>query len=384
MYGKKQNKQAQDADGTDARMTAIACFIKNNFQNLQERYQALTAQIGTKTALGYSGAALLLAWAASGIYIIDEGNRGVIKRFGAYQETTSPGPHWHLPFPIESASVVNVANQRFIEVGYSSASERGAGSILGESLMLTEDENIVDIKLAVQYQIKDARNYLFKLEDQLASLKQATQSAERAVIGKSRMDYVLTEGRSAIVAQIQEQIQKIMDSYDSGIIVTSVNLQDAQPPEQVQAAFEDAIKAREDKQRLINEAEAYANEIVPSARGGAARKIQEAQAYKENVIATATGDISRFNQLFDEYKKSPAVTRKRLLIETMESVLGDSNVVLLDSPQSNNMMYLPIDKMLGERSKNVDNTVSNSKPATINNKVDQIEPKFKRIERGRN
>ena len=249
--------------------------------------------------------------------------------------------------------------------------------------MLTEDENIVDIKLAVQYQIKDAKNFLFKIEDQLASLKQATQSAERAVIGKSRMDYVLTEGRSAIVAQIQTQIQAIMDSYDSGIVVTSVNLQDAQPPEQVQAAFEDAIKAREDKQRLINEAEAYANEVVPSARGNAARKIQESQAYKENVIAMATGDISRFNQLYSEYKKSPAVTRKRLLIETMESVLGDSSVVMLDSPQSNNMLYLPIDKMMGERTKIADSTPSNAKP-TATNKVDAIDAKFKRTERGRN
>ncbi|MEQ1636185.1 MAG: FtsH protease activity modulator HflK [Methylococcales bacterium] len=386
MYGKKHNKQAQDADGSESKFNAVEQFLKNNFDGLHDYYQNVTSKIDPKTFLKYSGAGLLFLWGVSGIYIIDEGNRGVVKRFGAYLETTAPGPHWHLPYPIESASVVNVANQRYIEVGYSSASERGAGSILGESLMLTEDENIVDIKLAVQYQIKDAKNYLFKVEDQLASLKEATQSAERAVIGKNRMDYVLTEGRSAIVAQIQEQIQKIMDSYDSGIVVTSVNLQDAQPPEQVQAAFEDAIKAREDKQRLINEAEAYANEIVPSARGGAARKIQEAQAYKENVIATATGDISRFNQMYSEYKKSPAVTRKRLLIETMESVLGDSNVVMLDSPQSNNMMYLPIDKMLGDRPKNADTAALNNKPVLSNKieQVDQIEPKFKRAERGRN
>lgn len=209
--------------------------------------------------------------------------------------------------------------------------------------MLTRDENIVDISLAIQYQIKNARDYLFNVDNPVASLKQAAQSAERAIIGKSSMDYVLTEGRSDIVGQIQQLTQQILDDYRSGISITSVNLQDAQPPEQVQAAFEDAIKAREDKQRLINEAEAYANEIVPKARGLAARKIEEAEAYKQKVIATATGDISRFNQLYVEYKKAPEVTRKRLLIEAMESVLGRSDVVMLDGLQ-NNMLYLPLDK----------------------------------------
>jgi membrane protease subunit HflK len=382
MYGKKQNKPAQDTDGSTSALQAASRFLMEHSQGLQAHYRNLTSRINGKTLLGYVGSSAVILWGLSGIYIVDEGNQGVVTRMGAYSETTTPGLNWHLPYPFEQATIVNVATQRYIEVGYNTSGKNGSSSVLGESLMLTEDENIVDIKLAVQYQIKDAKNYLFKLEDQVASLKEATQSAERAVIGKSRMDYVLTEGRSTIVMQIQEQIQSIMDSYKSGIIITSVNLQDAQPPEQVQAAFEDAIKAREDKQRVINEAEAYANEVVPNARGNAARKIQESQAYKENVIATATGDISRFDQLYTEYKKSPAVTRKRLLIETMESVLGDSSVVMLDSPQSSNMLYLPIDKLLGQQQKPVETTTPSSKP-TSNTKVETVEPKFKRIERGR-
>ena len=251
--------------------------------------------------------------------------------------------------------------------------------------MLTEDENIVDVRLAVQYQIKNARDYLFNVEDQLATLKQATQSAERAVIGKNHMDFVLTEGRSSIVAQIQDQIQSIMDGYKAGVVITSVNLQDAQPPEQVQAAFEEAIKAREDKQRLINEAEAYANEKVPTARGNAARKLQEAEAYKQNVIATATGDISRFNQLYAEYKKSPQVTRKRLLIETMESVLDESDVVMMDTGSNTNMVYLPLDRLHKNTPANGKNTTTSPFPAASEAlPSESSDSKFKHSNRGRN
>jgi len=185
--------------------------------------------------------------------------------------------NWHIPAPIESVEVVNVKQNRSIEVGYRSGGEQMTGSVLNEALMLTKDENYVDIRLAVQYQVKDARQFLFNVVNPSATLKQVTESAQRGVIGGSTMDYVLTEGRGEIVAQIKKEIQEVMDSYESGIHITSVNLQDAQPPEQVQNAFADAIKAREDQQRLINEAEAYSNDVVPKARGGAARKIQEAE-----------------------------------------------------------------------------------------------------------
>jgi membrane protease subunit HflK len=214
--------------------------------------------------------------------------------------------------------------------------------------MLTKDENIVDIRLAVQYQVKDAKNYVFNVLNPAATLKQITEAALRGVIGHNKMDFILTEGRSEVVAEIQTEIQKVLDSYASGILITTVNLQDAQPPEQVQGAFEDAIKAREDEQRYINEAEAYANEVVPVARGAASRKTQEAEGYKERVIARATGEVSRFSQLLKEYKKAPEITRKRIYLESMEEVLSETSKVMVDVKGSNNLLYLPLDK-LGNR-----------------------------------
>lgn len=212
--------------------------------------------------------------------------------------------------------------------------------------MLTRDENYIDVQLAVQYQVKDAKAFLFSLSDPEATLKQASESVLRGVIGGSDMDFVLTEGRSEVVALAKKEIQETMDAYNSGIQVTSVNLQDAQPPEQVQHAFEDAIKAREDQQRFINEAQAYSNDVVPKARGLAARKLQEAQGYKEQVIAQAEGETARFTKLLAEYKKAPAVTRQRLYIESMETVLSETNPVMIDLKNGNNMLYLPIDKMV--------------------------------------
>jgi len=224
-------------------------------------------------------------------------------------------------------------------------------------MMLTKDENIVDVRLAVQYQVKDAKDYAFNVLDPNSTLKQVTESVERGVIGASNMDFVLTEGRSEIVMAIKSEIQAVMDSYKAGILVTSVNLQDAQPPEQVQGAFEDAIRAREDKQRLINEAEAYSNDVVPKARGAASRIVQESEGYKVKVVAEATGDVSRFSQLMVEYKKAPAVTKERMYIEAMESVLKRSNNVLVDVKGGNNILYLPLDKLTG---KSVDDAPANS------------------------
>ena len=295
--------------------------------------------------LGYIAAGAVVLWGLSGFYIVDEGTRGVVTRFGAFVETTTPGLNWHVPAPVEQVQVINVEQQRFIEVGYRSGSGQTMGSVPKEAMMLTKDENIVDVRLAVQYQVKDARDYAFNVLDPNSTLKQVTESVERGVIGASNMDFVLTEGRSEIVMGIKSEIQSVMDSYKAGILVTSVNLQDAQPPEQVQGAFEDAIRAREDKQRLINEAEAYSNDVVPKARGAASRIVQESEGYKEKVIARANGDVSRFGQLMVEYKKAPAVTKQRMYIETMESVLEHSDNVLVDVKGGNNIMYLPLDKM---------------------------------------
>jgi len=294
---------------------------------------------------GFFGGALALGWLISGVYIIDQGNRGVVTRFGAYVDTTMPGPHWHIPLPVEAVNVVNVEQQRFIEVGYGDGGRLSKSTVAPqESLMLTKDENIIAVRLAVQYQINNARDYLFNVKNNENTLKQLTESVLRGVIGRNNMDFVLTEGRSQIVAEIKEEIQQAMDDYQAGISVASVNLQDAQPPEEVQGAFEDAIRAREDKQRLINEAEAYSNEVIPKARGAASRILQEAEAYSAEKVAKAKGETERFDQLLVEYEKNPAITRKRLYLEAKEKLYASTNKVILDTDQPP-AIYMPLQQM---------------------------------------
>lgn len=292
-------------------------------------------------------AIILIIWGLTGIYLVDEGSRGVVTRFGQYVDTTMPGLHWHMPAPIEKVEVVNMEQQRFLEIGYRSGGrQQSMGSVPKEALMLTQDENIIDIRLAVQYQIKDAQAYLFNVADPDVTLKQVIESAQRAVIGKNTMDFVLTEGRGHIAEEIKSEIQQTLDQYQTGIRVSNVNLVDAQPPEEVQSAFEDAIKAREDEQRLKNEAEAYANEVVPKARGASARLLEESEAYKQRAIAKAEGETSRFQQLLAEYEKSPEVTRERMYLDAMQEVFSDAGgTLLVDVKGSNNLLYLPIDKL---------------------------------------
>ena len=299
--------------------------------------------------LGVIAVVLVVVWAISGIYIVDEGRRGVVLQFGAYAKTTMPGPHWHPRF-IQTVEVVNVEESRALTVGFrQTGGSRPTSSTVGrESLMLTQDENIVDVKLAVQYKVKSASDYLFRVRDPESVLRQATESAIREVIGKNDMDFILKEGRADITAQTMELIQATLDRYQSGLIITTVNLQDAQPPEQVQDAFADAVKAQGDSERVKNEAEAYRNDIIPRARGNAARQIAEANAYKEKVIAEAEGEASRFKQVLAEYQKAPEVTRKRLYLESMESVLSNSSKVLVDVKEGNNIMYLPLDQLMGD------------------------------------
>jgi membrane protease subunit HflK len=312
----------------------------------------------------------LIIWSLTGIYLVDEGRRGVVTRFGQYVETTLPGLHWHIPAPIEKVEVVNMEQQRFLEIGYRSGGrQQSLGSVPKEALMLTQDENIIDIRLAVQYQIKDAQAYLFNVADPDATLKQVIESAQRAVIGKNTMDFVLTEGRGQIAEEIKSEIQHILDQYQIGIRVSNVNLIDAQAPEEVQSAFEDAIKAREDEQRLKNEAEAYRNEVVPKARGAKARLLEESEAYKQRAISRAEGETSRFLQLLTEYEKAPEVTRERMYLDAMQEVLGQVPTLLVDVKGSNNVLYLPIDKL--QRSSmpvSVAREVEN--PATIQESTD--------------
>ncbi len=282
---------------------------------------------------------LAILWGISGFYTVHEGTRGVVMQFGAFKDTTMPGLHWYPRF-IQSVERVNVDNVRSIELGF-----RG-----DESLMLTQDENIVDIKFAVQYQVKDARDYLFNVRDPDETLRQAMESAVREIVGKSEMDFVLTGGRAEVVARAQDLMQSVLDLYQTGLVISSLNMQDAQAPQQVQGAFADAVKAREDEVRFKNEAEAYANDVLPNARGQAARLLEEANAYKEQVIAEAEGETARFLSVLKEYKQAPGVTRKRLYLDTLESVLSQSSKVVVDTKGNNNLLYLPLDKLMQRES----------------------------------
>jgi membrane protease subunit HflK len=294
---------------------------------------------------------ILSIWMATGIYVVDQAERGVVLRFGRFVTTTLPGLRWHWPYPIESVQIVNTEQIRNLEIGYRSTStgRQPMGSVPVEALMLTQDENIIDIKFAVQYRVKDAKDFLYNVKDPSATLQQITESAVREVIGKSKMDFALTEGRGEIVDRARRLIQEILDRYQTGIDVTSVNMQDAQPPEEVQAAFADAVKAREDEQRLKNEAETYANDILPKARGAAARQLEEANGYKARVIASAEGESNRFMKVLEQYEKAPAVTRKRLYLESMEEILAGNTKVLVGS-EGNNLLYLPLDQLVGRNS----------------------------------
>jgi len=300
-----------------------------------------TGQGGT-IGLGLIAAVIFVVWLASGIYIIEPAEQGVVLRFGAHSDTTTSGPHWHLPYPIEKVEVVDVEQIRNTELGYRSTSGRAGSTIHSESLMLTKDENIVDLKIAVQYRIKDAAMYLFNVRNPDLALRQMTESAVRETVGNSNMDFVLTEGRSAIASGTEILLQSILDAHETGLLITSVNMQDVQPPEQVQAAFADVVKAREDEVRQKNEAEAYANDVVPKARGAAFRLVQEAEAYKSQVMAKAEGETSRFLQVMKEYEKAPVITKERLYLDTMESVYSRTQKVMVDS---NNVLYLPLDRM---------------------------------------
>lgn len=301
----------------------------------------------------------LLVWILSGIYIIEPAQRGVVMRFGAYNDITQPGPHWHIPYPIEWVEKVNVDEvSRF----------RHSAS------MLTRDENIVDIELEVQSRIQDPADYLFQDVEPQKTLRDATETAVREVIGKSDLDYILTEGRGPIATRVQELAQGLVDQYKTGLKVTNVNMLPAKPPEQVKSAFDDAIKAREDKERIENQAQAYANEVVPVARGAAAREVENAKAYKARVVSEATGESDRFLALLSEYRKAPVVTRQRLYLETVEDVYRNNSKVLLDVESGNNLTYLPLDRILQQGSVKPTQTEAEQRtaqdlappPATVN------------------
>lgn len=296
--------------------------------------------IGIVVALGI--------WLSSGIYVVEQGEQGVELRFGEYTQTTGAGLRWHIPTPIEEVLLVNVQKVNTVEVGYRvSDRNRTITPVTREALMLTADENIIDIQFAVQYDIKDPKDLLFNVSDPLHQVvRQATESAVREIVGGSTMDFAITEGRAEIAQGTKVLLQEILDRYKTGVNIRAVEMQNAQPPAEVKAAFDDAVKAREDEERLKNEAEAYFNDVIPRARGQAARIVQEAQAYKESIIARAEGEASRFEQIFDEYRKAPQITRDRLYLESLEEVLNNSTKLIIDQEGGNSIFYLPLDQII--------------------------------------
>jgi membrane protease subunit HflK len=301
------------------------------------------------TPLQFGGGGALLAllvfvvWAASGFYIVEAASRGVVLTFGRYSTETQPGLRWRMPWPIQSHEIVNLQSVRTLEVGYRNNVRT---KVLKESLMLTDDENIVDLQFAVQYTIKDARDFIFNVRRPDETAQQVAETAMREVIGKSKMDGILYESREEIAIKARQLMQAIHDRYGTGINVSTVTIQAAQPPEQVQAAFDDAVKAGQDRERQKNEGQAYANDVIPRARGTASRLLEEAEGYKQRVIANAQGDASRFKQVLSEYVKAPGVTRERIYLETIQQVLTSTNKIILDYRGSGNLLYLPLDKLM--------------------------------------
>lgn len=300
---------------------------------------------GSKASILLAIGGVFLIWLCSGFFIIQEGQAGVISTFGKYANTAKPGINWRMPWPIQTEETVNLSGVRSVEIGRPVLIK---ATNQKDSSMLTEDENIIDVRFAVQYRLKDPTDYLFNNRDPDAAVVQAAETAVREIVARSTMDNVLYEGREKIAIDLASSIQKILDSYKTGIYITSVTVQNVQPPEQVQAAFDDAVKAGQDQERLKSEGQAYANDIIPRAKGTAARLIQEAEGYKARVVATADGDAARFKQVLVEYAKAPGVTRDRMYIDTMREMYNNVTKVLVDTTKSNSLLYLPLDKIVAQ------------------------------------
>jgi len=301
-------------------------------------------RIGSGVILG----AAVALWLATGFFIVQEGQVGVITQFGKYRSTTPAGFQWRLPYPFQAHELVNVSQLRTFEVGFRG---NARAKVLPEALMLTDDENIIDMQFVVQYRLRGdgAPDYLFLTRDPDESVRQASETAMREVVGTKPMDFVLYEGRTEVAGEVQALMQDILDRYRTGIQISTVAIQNVQPPEQVQAAFDDAVKAGQDRERQINEGEAYANQVVPLAAGQASRMTQQAEGYRARVVGDATGDAARFDAVLAEYLKAPEVMRNRLYLETMQEIFSRASKVMIDTENGNNMIYLPIDKIMQPR-----------------------------------
>jgi len=341
------NEPGKDKDPWGQRNNDGPPDLDELFRNLKNKFGGLLGGGGkgkipsgsgnVSGVVGFVVVLLLIVWALTGVYIVDEGWRGVETRFGKRTIVSQAGPHWHLPYPIEDVELINVADIR---------------TARKNSKMLTSDENIVVMSIEVQYNVKDAQDFAFEVFDPDLTLQQTAETAIREVVGNNDMDLIITEGRAVVGSATKEIMQNILDSYGTGINVVQVNMDEAQPPEEVQDAFEDAIKAREDEQRIINEANAYRNDVVPKARGEGQGLLEQAEAYKTRVIKSAQGETSRFDQLLAEYRRAPEVTRERLYLDAIESVMARSPKVLVDVEGGNNLMFLPLEQLLNSASSN--------------------------------
>jgi membrane protease subunit HflK len=307
---------------------------------------------GAMRGFGFSTVALVLVaiWALTGFYVVDAAERGVVTRFGKYVAASEPGLRWHVPWPVEARQIINVET---IE------------SFSDQTRMLTSDENLVDINIAVQYRRAEPVSFAFNVRDPETTLGEVSESAIREIVGRSTLDFVLEQGRQEITGKTKELVQRTLDTYKTGIEVTTVNLQGVSVPEQVQSSQRDAIKAREDRERLALEAQAYANDILPKAKGSAARQSEDSIAYKARIVADAEGEAQRFVKLLDSYERAPGVTRQRLYYETMEEVFGNTNKVLVDTKAgAGNLIYLPLDKLTEGRARTLTLDEHRQVPAT--------------------
>lgn len=314
--------------------------------------------------------AAILLWLGSGFMIVQEGQVAVVTRFGKYMHTLSPGLQWRMPYPIEAAQTVNVAQLRTFEVGFRGSSKN---RVLSESLMLTNDENIVDVQFVVQYRLlpDGAPAYIFNTSQPDESVRQAVETAMREIVGRKPMDFVLYSGRTEVASEVQELTQSILDRYKPGIQISTVAIQNVQPPEPVQSAFDDAVKAGQDRERQINEGNAYASKVVPEAEGRASRMLQEAEGYSAKVIGEAQGNASHFKSIALEYNKAPGITRDRMYLQTMQDIMASTAKIMVDTKNSNNMLYLPLDKLTSSVKSNSANPSDNNDVSVIDRQASQ-------------
>ena len=356
-YEQEQEEPRREANGPSA---------QDQFKKQFESFRKMQPPRFMKKQPGGRGAAfaavvLVGLWAATGFYIVPEGQSGIVTTFGKYTETTMPGFRWHLPWPVQDVNIVDVSSVRTVAIGAMGRANREA-----EALMLTDDENIVDLRFNVQYRIKageGAMNYIFRSRDPDESVRQSAESAMREVVGRKKMDSVLFESKQEIAEDVKKIMQEMLDRYRTGIEVMSVAIQNAQPPQPVQAAFDDAVKAGQDRERQINEGQAYANDVIPKARGMAARLAQEAEGYKARVVETAKGDADRFTQVLAQYEKAPRVTRDRMYVDMMQQVMQSSTKVYVDTQDGNNLLYLPFDKLMEQNAASAKFSNTQTQPA---------------------